>query len=57
MFPNFREQRLTLRIVVRARTPRDTAVCPRCGPVLRELQYLLATWLGLCPLCHQLAQT
>jgi hypothetical protein len=22
--------------------------------VLRELQYLLATWLGFCPLCHQL---
>ena len=25
--------------------------------VLRELQYLLATWLGFCPLCHQLVPT
>ncbi|RLK09564.1 DDE superfamily endonuclease [Micromonospora sp. M71_S20] len=25
--------------------------------VLRQLQYLLATWLGFCPLCHQLVPT
>ena len=25
--------------------------------VLRGLQYLLATWLGFCPLCHQLVPT
>lgn len=39
--------------------PADTPLAElvRLAKSLRGLQYQLATWLGFCPLCHQLVPT
>jgi hypothetical protein len=37
--------------------PKSRWAGPSLYAVLRELQYMIATWLGTCPTCHQLVPT
>ena len=37
--------------------PKSSWADLRLHQLLRELQYLLVTWLGFCPLCHAFVPT